>query len=71
MEGGSGFFASPNTNTNNTIMSSVVPEKRGTAAGINSMLMTTGQMRSVVVVFLLVLSQIPEDVMFHVFLYGG
>jgi MFS family permease len=30
MGGGSGLFASPNTNA---IMSSVVPEKRGTAAG--------------------------------------
>jgi MFS family permease len=68
MGGGSGLFASPNTNA---IMSSVVPEKRGTAAGINSMLMNTGQMLSIAFVFPLVLSQIPEDVMFHVFLYGG
>ena len=65
MGGGSGLFASPNTNA---IMSSVVPEKRGTAAGINYMLMSTGQMLSIVP---LVLSRIPEDVMFHVFLYGG
>jgi EmrB/QacA subfamily drug resistance transporter len=68
MGGGSGLFASPNTNA---IMSSVVPEKRGTAAGINSMLMNTGQMLSIAFVFPLVLSQIPEDIMFHVFLYGG
>jgi len=68
MGGGSGLFASPNTNA---IMSSVVPEKRGTAAGINSMLMNTGQMLSIAIVFPLVLSRIPEDVMFHVFLYGG
>jgi len=68
MGGGSGLFASPNTNA---IMSSVPPEKRGTAAGINSMLMNTGQMLSIAIVFPLVLSRIPEDVMFRVFLYGG
>jgi len=68
MGGGSGLFASPNTNA---IMSSVVPEKRGVAAGINSMLMSTGQMLSIAIVFPLVLSHIPEDIMFHVFLYGG
>jgi len=68
MGGGSGLFASPNTNA---IMSSVVPEKRGIAAGVNSMLMNTGQMLSIAIVFPLVLSRIPEDVMFHVFLYGG
>ena len=68
MGGGSGLFASPNTNA---IMSSVAPEKRGIAAGVNSMLMNTGQMLSIAIVFPLVLSRIPEDVMFHVFLYGG
>jgi EmrB/QacA subfamily drug resistance transporter len=68
MGGGSGLFASPNTNA---IMSSVPAEKRGMAAGINSMLMNTGQMLSIAIVFPLVLSLIPEDVMFHVFLYGG
>jgi len=66
--GGSGLFASPNTNA---IMSSVVPEKRGSAAGINYMLMSTGQMLSIAIVFPLVLSSIPEEIMFHVFLYGG
>jgi EmrB/QacA subfamily drug resistance transporter len=68
MGGGSGLFASPNTSA---IMSSVPAEKRGMAAGINSMLMNTGQMLSIAIVFPLVLSRIPEDVMFHVFLYGG
>jgi len=68
MGGGSGLFASPNTNA---IMSSVVPEKRGTAAGINAMLMSTGQMLSIAIAFPLVLSRIPLDVMFQVFLYGG
>jgi len=68
MGGGSGLFASPNTNA---IMSSVLPEKRGMAAGINSMLMNAGQMLSIAIVFPLVLSRIPEDVMFRVFLYGG
>jgi MFS family permease len=68
MGGGSGLFASPNTNA---IMSSVRPEQRGIASGTNAMLMNTGQMLSIVVAFPLVLSRIPEDVMFHVFLYGG
>ncbi len=35
------------------------------------MLMNTGQMLSIAIVFPLVLSRIPEDVMFHVFLFGG
>ena len=66
--GGSGLFASPNTNA---IMSSVPPEKRGMASGINVMLMNTGSMLSIAIGFPLVLSRIPVDVMFHVFLYGG
>jgi EmrB/QacA subfamily drug resistance transporter len=68
MGGGSGLFASPNTNA---IMSSVPPEKRGIASGINVMLMNTGSMLSIAIGFPLVLSRIPVDVMFHVFLYGG
>ncbi|MGD0954697.1 MAG: MFS transporter [Methanotrichaceae archaeon] len=43
MGGGSGLFASPNTNA---IMSSVPPEKRGIASGTNVMLMNTGSMLS-------------------------
>lgn len=35
------------------------------------MLMNTGQMLSISLVFPLVLSRIPEGVMFRVFLYGG
>ena len=66
--GGSGLFSSPNTNA---IMSSVVVERRGIAAGVRTMLMNTGQMVSIAIVFPLVLSQIPQDVMFRVFLYGG
>jgi EmrB/QacA subfamily drug resistance transporter len=68
MGGGSGLFASPNTNA---IMSSVLPEKRGIASGTNVMLMNTGSMLSIAIGFPLVLSRIPVDVMFHVFLYGG
>jgi EmrB/QacA subfamily drug resistance transporter len=68
MGGGSGLFASPNTNA---IMSSVPPEKRGIASGTNVMLMNTGSMLSIAIGFPLVLSRIPADVMFHVFLYGG
>lgn len=68
MGGGSGLFASPNMNA---IMSSVQPGQRGIAAGTNAMLMNTGQMLSISIAFPLVLSRIPLDVMFHVFLYGG
>ena len=35
------------------------------------MLMNTGQMISIAIVFPLVLSQIPQAIMFKVFLYGG
>jgi len=68
MGGGSGLFASPNMNA---IMSAVKPSERGIASGIRSMLMNTGQMLAIAIAFPLVLSQIPEDVLYHVFLYGG
>ncbi len=66
--GGSGFFSSPNTNA---IMTSVPPERRGTASGTRLMLGNTGQMLSIAITFPLVLSKIPQDVMMHIFLYGG
>ena len=68
MGGGSGLFNSPNVNA---MMSSVSPRQRGSAAGVNTMLANTGQMLSISIAFPLVLSRIPEDVMFKVFLYGG
>ena len=68
MGGGSGLFGSPNTNA---IMSSVTPERRGIAAATRTMLGNTGQMLSIAITFPLVLSRIPQQVMFHVFLYGG
>ncbi len=68
MGGGSGLFSSPNTNA---IMSSVITERRGIAAATNIMLGNTGQMFSIAVAFPLVLSRIPQSVMYHVFLYGG
>ena len=68
MGGGSGLFSSPNTNA---LMSAVHPHERGSAAGIYTMLNNTGQMLSIVIAFPLVLSRIPEAVMFRVFLYGG
>src|SRR5205823_11404585 len=52
-------------------MSTVPPLQRGTASGINTMVGNTGQMLSIAIAFPLVLSRIPEDVMFKVFLYGG
>lgn len=68
MGGGSGLFNSPNTNT---IMSAVPASRRGVAAGVRTMLANTGQMLSIAIAFPLVLSRIPEQVMFKVFLYGG
>jgi EmrB/QacA subfamily drug resistance transporter len=68
MGGGSGLFSSPNVNA---LMSTVPPRQRGIASGINTMVANTGQMLSIAIAFPLVLSRIPEDVMFKVFLYGG
>src|ERR1043166_5860282 len=66
--GGSGLFTSPNVNA---LMSTVPPVQRGIASGINTMVGNTGQMLSIAIAFPLVLSRIPEDVMFKVFLFGG
>jgi EmrB/QacA subfamily drug resistance transporter len=68
MGGGSGLFSSPNINA---LMSTVPPRQRGVASGVNTMVGNTGQMLSIAIAFPLVLSRIPEDVMFRVFLYGG
>lgn len=68
MGGGSGLFASPNTNA---IMSSVTPQMRGAASGILSMLNNTGQMLSIAIVFPLALSAVPVAAMMQVFIYGG
>jgi len=68
MGGGSGLFASPNTNA---IMSSVEPHTRGAAAGILNMLNNTGQMLSIAIVFPLALSAVPVAAMMQVFIYGG
>lgn len=65
---GGGLFASPNSNA---VMSAVKPSERGVASGVRAMLMNTGRMLSVAIAFPLVLSQIPQLVLFHVFLYGG
>ncbi|MCL5256564.1 MAG: MFS transporter [Chloroflexi bacterium] len=65
---GSGLFNSPNTNV---IMTSVRAGERGMAAGIRLMLGNTGQMLSTAVAFPLVVSQIPQDLMMKVFIYGG
>jgi EmrB/QacA subfamily drug resistance transporter len=68
MGGGSGLFTSPNVNA---MMTSVPARRRGSAAGVSTMLANTGQMLSIAIAFPLVLSRIPQDVMFKVFLYGG
>ncbi len=52
-------------------MSSVAPERRGIASATNIMLNNTGQMFSITIAFPLVLSRIPQDVMYRIFLYGG
>jgi len=52
-------------------MSSVPAERRGIASATTIMLSNTGQMFSISIAFPLVLSRIPQDVMYHVFLYGG
>jgi len=68
MGGGSGLFSSPNVNA---LMSTVAARQRGSASGINVLVGNTGQMLSIALAFPLVLSRIPQDVMFRVFLYGG
>jgi MFS family permease len=65
---GSGLFASPNTNA---IMSTVGPERRGVAAGTRTLLANSGQMLSIAIIFPLVLANVPQAVLFKVFLYGG
>ena len=68
MGGGSGLFTSPNVNA---MMTSVPVRRRGSAAGISTMLANTGQMLSIAIAFPLVLAQIPQDVMMKIFIYGG
>jgi hypothetical protein len=68
MGGGSGLFSSPNTNA---LMSAVSPWRRGITAATMLMLSNTGQMMSISIAFPLVLSRIPQSVMFRIFLYGG
>ena len=68
MGGGSGLFTSPNVNA---MMTAVPAGKRGSAAGLATMLANTGQMLSISIAFPLVLSRIPEDVMMKIFLFGG
>jgi EmrB/QacA subfamily drug resistance transporter len=68
MGAGSGLFSSPNTRD---LMTSVPVDRRGIAAGTGVMMLNTGQMLSIAFAFPLVLSRIPQAVMFHVFLYGG
>ena len=65
---GAGIFFSPNTNA---AMSSVQPNERGAASGIRTMAQNTGQMLAIAIAFPLVLSRLPEEVLYHVFLYGG
>jgi len=65
---GGGLFFSPNTNV---LMSSVKPNERGSASGVRTMLNNTGRMLAIAIAFPLVLSQVPEFVLYHVFLYGG
>ncbi len=68
MGAGSGLFMSPNTRD---LMTAVPISRRGIAAGTGSMLLNTGQMLSISFAFPLVLSKVPQAIMFHVFLFGG
>ncbi len=65
---GGGLFNSPNSST---IMKSVPPERRGMAASTRVMLANVGSMFSLAIALPMVLSNIPEEDMMRLFLYGG
>jgi len=68
MGAGGGLFTSPNSNS---IMRSVSPKQRGTAAGTRAMLTNVGSMVGMAVAIPMVLSNIPEADMIQLFIYGG
>ena len=65
---GGGLFSSPNSSS---IMNSVPPKRRGIAAGTRMMLMNTGQMFSLALAFPLVLSNLSEEDLLRLFVFGG
>ena len=65
---GNGLFSSPNTSS---IMNTVPPERRGTAAATRMMLMNIGSMLSLSFAFPLVLSGLSTQDTLNLFLYGG
>jgi MFS family permease len=65
---GLGLYSSPN---NSSIMNTVPPERRGTAAGTRTMLRNTGSMLSLSLAFPLVLSGLSTQDTLNLFLYGG
>jgi EmrB/QacA subfamily drug resistance transporter len=65
---GSGLFNSPNMRG---VMNSVRPERRGIAGSTRTMLASVGTMFSFAIALPLVLSNIPQEEMLRLFLYGG
>jgi len=65
---GGGMFASPNASS---VMTSVPPERRGTASGSRIMLRNTGSMFSLAIAFPLVLTGLSPEDMYHIFLGEG
>lgn len=65
---GSGLFNSPNMRA---VMNSVQPERRGIAGSTRTMLANVGVMFSFAIAFPLVLSNISQEEMLRLFLYGG
>lgn len=65
---GNGLYSSPNTSS---IMNTVPPERRGTAAATRTMLRNTGAMLSLSLAFPLVLSGLSMQDTLNLFLYGG
>jgi EmrB/QacA subfamily drug resistance transporter len=61
---GSGMFNSPNTAA---MMGTVVPHRRGIAAGARTMLQNTGAVISIAFVLAIVTSAVPKDVMLKIF----
>ncbi|NNM67543.1 MAG: MFS transporter [Spirochaetales bacterium] len=68
MGAGSGFFNSPNVKL---IMNRVSSHHRGMASATRILVVNTGQMLALAVIFPFVLARIPQDLMARIFLYGG
>jgi EmrB/QacA subfamily drug resistance transporter len=65
---GGGLFSTPNSSA---IMKSVSPQRRGMAGATRSMLVNVGSMFSLAIALPMVLSNISQEDMMRLFLYGG